>query len=111
MLVLSLFPGIGLLDMAFEQEGFCIVRGPDALWGGDIKRFHPPSGIFAGIIGGPPCQPHSRYAGINRRIGNKIAECLIMCSQPESPPASRVRPRWISQEKTSRQRSLSATET
>ena len=24
-LVLSLFPGIGLLDMAFEQEGFCVV--------------------------------------------------------------------------------------
>lgn len=31
-LVLSLFPGIGLLDMAFELEGFCIVRGPDVLW-------------------------------------------------------------------------------
>jgi DNA (cytosine-5)-methyltransferase 1 len=28
-LVLSLFPGIGLLDMAFEEEGFCVVRGPD----------------------------------------------------------------------------------
>ena len=37
-LVLSLFPGIGLLDMAFELEGFCVVRGPDVLWGGDIKR-------------------------------------------------------------------------
>ena len=24
-LVLSLFPGIGLLDMAFEEEGFCVV--------------------------------------------------------------------------------------
>lgn len=23
MLVLSLFPGIGLLDMAFEEAGFC----------------------------------------------------------------------------------------
>jgi len=30
-LVLSLFPGIGLLDRAFEEEGFCIVRGPDGL--------------------------------------------------------------------------------
>jgi hypothetical protein len=28
--VLSLFPGIGLLDMAFEEEGFCVVRGPGA---------------------------------------------------------------------------------
>jgi DNA (cytosine-5)-methyltransferase 1 len=30
-LVLSLFPGIGLLDMAFDEEGFCVVRGPDGL--------------------------------------------------------------------------------
>ena len=35
--MLSLFPGIGLLDMAFEEEGFCVVRGPDLLWGGDIS--------------------------------------------------------------------------
>lgn len=34
MLVLSLFPGIGLLDLAFELESFCVVRGPDLLWGG-----------------------------------------------------------------------------
>lgn len=33
-MILSLFPGIGLLDMAFEEEGFCVVRGPDLLWGG-----------------------------------------------------------------------------
>lgn len=25
-LVLSLFPGIDLLDMAFEREGFCVVQ-------------------------------------------------------------------------------------
>ena len=25
-LVLSLFPGIGLLDKAFELEGFCVVQ-------------------------------------------------------------------------------------
>ncbi len=31
-LVLSLFPGIGLLDRAFELEGFTVVRGPDVLW-------------------------------------------------------------------------------
>ena len=37
-LVLSIFPGIGLLDMAFEEEGFCIVRGPDLLWGGKRKK-------------------------------------------------------------------------
>ena len=76
-LVLSLFPGIGLLDRAFEEEGFCIVRGPDLLWGGDVKSFHPPAGKFSGIIGGPPCQAHTRYAGINRKLGNNIAEDLV----------------------------------
>lgn len=55
-LVLSLFPGIGLLDMAFEHEGFCVVRGPDLIFGSDVRRFHVPSGKFDGVIGGPPCQ-------------------------------------------------------
>jgi len=59
-LVLSLFPGIGMLDRAFEEEGFCIVRGPDLIWGGDVRRFHPPAGRFDGVIGGPPCQAFSR---------------------------------------------------
>lgn len=68
-LVLSLFPGIGLLDMAFEEEGFCVVRGPDLLWGGDIKRFHPPAGLFDGVIGGPPCQAHSPLMWLNRHQG------------------------------------------
>lgn len=62
-LVLSLFPGLGLLDRAFEEEGFCVVRGPDSLWGGDIRSFHPPARRFDGIIGGPPCQPHSSLNG------------------------------------------------
>lgn len=70
-LVLSLFPGIGLLDMAFEQEGFCVVRGPDLLWGGDIKRFHPPSGKFEGVIGGPPCQAFSSLAFLVRANGHE----------------------------------------
>jgi len=58
-LVLSIFPGIGLLDRAFEEKGFCVVRGPDTLWGGDIRTFHPPPGLFGGVIGGPPCQDFS----------------------------------------------------
>lgn len=65
-LVLSLFPGIGLLDMAFEEEGFCVVRGPDLLWGGDIQRFHVPAGRFDGVIGGPPCQRYSSLAALVR---------------------------------------------
>jgi len=68
-LVLSLFPGIGLLDMAFEEAGFCVVRGPDVLWGGDVKRFRPPAHRFDGVIGGPPCQPFSQLIHIVRANG------------------------------------------
>jgi DNA (cytosine-5)-methyltransferase 1 len=74
-LVLSLFPGIGLLDMAFEEEGFCVVRGPDLLWGGDVRRFHPPAGKFDGVIGGPPCQSFSQAAiGVRPVHGDLIPE-------------------------------------
>jgi DNA (cytosine-5)-methyltransferase 1 len=59
-LVLSIFPGIDLLGRGFEAEGFCIVRGPDKLWGGDVRDFHPPAGVFDGVIGGSPCQDFSR---------------------------------------------------
>ena len=41
--ILSLFPGGDLLGRSFEEvfgEEAMIVRGPDKLWGGDIKRFH-----------------------------------------------------------------------
>jgi DNA (cytosine-5)-methyltransferase 1 len=79
-LVLSLFPGIGLLDRAFEEEGFTVVRGPDAIWGGDVRNFHAPPGHFTGIIGGPPCQSFSPLANLVRargyepRFGNLIPE-------------------------------------
>ncbi len=76
-LVLSLFPGIGLLDRAFEEEGFCVVRGPDLLWGGNIKRFHPPAGRFDGVIGGPPCQCFSRLVHIVRHNGYRVGENLV----------------------------------
>lgn len=76
-LVLSLFPGIGLLDHAFELEGFCVVRGPDVLWGGDVRRFSPPSGRFDGVIGGPPCQAFSRLVHIVRAKGQTPKPNLI----------------------------------
>ena len=60
MLVLSLFPGIDILGHAFELEGFCVVRGPDLITGGDVRDFCPPINRFDGIIGGPPCQDFSR---------------------------------------------------
>jgi len=76
--------------MAFEQEGFTIVRGPDVLWGGDIRRFHPPAGVFDGVIGGPPCQAFSalmtmvRYNGYEPTFGNLIPE-FERCVQEARP--------------------------
>ena len=43
--VLSLFPGADLLGRAFEQLGFCVVRGPELLLGQDIRDFHVPREI------------------------------------------------------------------
>ena len=36
------------------------------MWGKahDVRRFHPPSRVFEGVIGGPPCQAHSRLASV-----------------------------------------------
>jgi DNA (cytosine-5)-methyltransferase 1 len=59
-LVLSLFPGIDLLGRGFEDNGYCVVRGPDLIWGGDVRGFHAPRYVFVGVIGGPPCQDFSR---------------------------------------------------
>lgn len=58
-LVLSLFPGIDLLGRGFEAEGWSVVRGPDLLFGGDIRDFWVPAGLFTGVIGGSPCQDFS----------------------------------------------------
>lgn len=58
-LILSVFPGIDLFGMAFESVGACVVRGPDPLFGGDIRAFVGPRRVFSGIIGGSPCQDFS----------------------------------------------------
>jgi DNA (cytosine-5)-methyltransferase 1 len=59
-LILSIFPGADLLGRGFECEGFCVVRGPDLVWGADVRTFHPLHAAFGGVIGGPPCQNFSR---------------------------------------------------
>lgn len=95
-LVLSLFPGIGMLDLAFEREGFCVVRGPDLLWGGDVRRFNPPADRFDGIIGGPPCQDHSALAHLNRAKG---VESRHGDQNPEfDRVVSEARPSWFVRE-------------
>src|SRR5580658_7293864 len=59
-LILSVFPGVDILGLAFELQGFCVVRGPDLIFGGDVRTFHAPPKHFTGIIGGPPCQDFSK---------------------------------------------------
>lgn len=77
--------------MAFEQEGFCVVRGPDLLWGGDIRGFRPPADRFDGIIGGPPCQFASRLRHMVEASGNVPALNMI----PEFERCvDLARPRW-----------------
>lgn len=84
--VLSLFPGIDLLGRGFELEGFCVVRGPDTLWGQDVRSFHPCCHAFAGIIGGSPCQD---FSTINRNgptgYGEKMLAEFIRCVQEAAP--------------------------
>lgn len=83
-LVLSLFPGIDLLGRGFEAEGFCVVRGPDLLFGGDIRGFNPPAGRFDGVIAGSPCQDFSRArrrppTGYGRQMLEEFARCVSQC--------------------------------
>ncbi|MBN2133637.1 MAG: DNA cytosine methyltransferase [Sedimentisphaerales bacterium] len=91
-LVLSLFPGIDLLGRAFEEHGFCVVRGPDVIFGGDVRGWHVPAGRFDGVIGGPPCQCFSslrHIASLNGhepRFGNLIPEFERVCAE--------AKPRW-----------------
>lgn len=67
------------------------MRGPDVLWGGDIRRFHPPASKFDGVIGGPPCQAFSSLAHLVRanghepRFGNLIPEYerCVLEAQPD----------------------------
>jgi DNA (cytosine-5)-methyltransferase 1 len=58
-LVLSLFPGIDLLGRAFAQAGFCVVTGPELIFGSRIEDFRGAAGRFDGVLGGPPCQDFS----------------------------------------------------
>jgi len=93
-LVLSCFPGMDLLGLAFQAEGFCVVRGPDPIFGSlhDIRTFHPPAGRFDGLISGPPCQAFSRLAHIVRAKGQTPKPNLI----PEfERVVAEARPTWF----------------
>ena len=86
-LILSLFPGADLLGRGFEAEGFCVVRGPDILWGQDVRDFAPASHKFDGIIGGSPCQDFSKA----RRCeptgeGIELLKEFMLCVAIADPP-------------------------
>jgi hypothetical protein len=85
-LVLSLFPGVGLLDRAFEDEGLCLVRGPDLLWGGDVRRFRPPAGCWWGVIGYVPVVDPRHW-----RKGS-FRECYVTCTCTSGDQRAHVRP-------------------
>jgi len=116
-LVLSIFPGIDLFGKAFEESGYCVVRGPDLLWGGDIKNFHPPSEVFEGVIGGPPCVGESKWANMNANKGYTLwPEALRVIDEAKpawwvleavirhkAPYCVCLSPRWLG-EKQSRKR-------
>ena len=88
-MVLSLFPGVGLFDRGFEDSGFCVVRGPDLIFGGDVRKFHAPAGHFAGVIGGPPCQ---NFSGANR---NKDFEAGMELVKEYLRIVDESRPDWF----------------
>lgn len=96
-LVLSLFPGIDLFGMAFEREGFCVVRGPDIIWGQDVRTWSAIPNRFDVVIGGPPCKMFSQaIKGNSPNEGNLIYEyervveevqplMFVMENVPEAP--------------------------
>lgn len=61
--------------MGFERAGYCVVRGPDTLWGQSITDWHALPGVFEGVIGGPPCQ---FYSSANRTGNPRDGDALVI---------------------------------
>jgi len=72
-LVLSLFSGVGLLDKAFREAGFCVVSAGDLITGQDIRDFTGVKNKFNGVIGGSPCQD---FSTLKRNRGNYSLEMI-----------------------------------
>jgi DNA (cytosine-5)-methyltransferase 1 len=129
-LVLSLFPGLDLLGRAFEATGWCVVQGPDLVFGRDIRGWTCPPGRFDGVIGGPPCQAFSSLANLVRargyepkygnmmpefeRVTAEAAPAWWLCENVEAAPVPAVlgylseafvlSPRWLGDPQSRRRR-------
>ena len=75
-LILSLFTGGGLFDIAFKENGFCVVSAGDIITGPEfsIFNFHAPPSKFDGVIGGSPCQQFSK---LNRNRKPEIGVAFL----------------------------------
>jgi DNA (cytosine-5)-methyltransferase 1 len=94
-LVLSLFPGVGLLDLAFEEHGFSVVRGPDLIHGGDVERWRiPPAGTIRGVIAGPPCQGFSCANGYRLDESHPSVQRSLRLLEWTVKAIERIRPEW-----------------
>jgi len=73
MLTLSTFSGVGLLDQAFREKGFCVVSAGDLITGQDIRHFKGIKGKFELGIGGSPCPD---FSGLKREKGTYSLEMV-----------------------------------
>lgn len=76
-LVLSLFSGVGLLDKAFQDNGFVVVSAGDLITGQDIRNFKGIKNKFDGIIGGSPCQDFSKANRDRPVLKNSYGQLMI----------------------------------
>ena len=91
-LVLSLFPGVDLFGRAFEEEGCCVVQGPDILRGHNIQDWTvPPVGSFDGIIGGPPCQSFSTAKNIGGKSESQHKDQIGLFWNI----VQKIKPKWV----------------
>ncbi len=112
-----MFPGIDGLGLGFKRQGYQVVWGPDLIWGWDIRDFHPPAGVFEGVIGGPPCKGESQLAHLNGNPGTTLEpeyRRVVTEAKPdwwvmeavirhEAPYVVKLSPRYLG-EKQSRER-------
>jgi DNA (cytosine-5)-methyltransferase 1 len=94
-LVLSLFPGVGLLDLAFSSAGFCVVQAQDKITGGDVREFAGVPGRFDGIVAGPPCQGFSAANSYRKEDGHHSVQNSREMLQHTCRIIVECRPEWF----------------